>query len=359
MKRNRIKRSAWLTVAILMLSVLLTTSLLTVGIFAETPDPEGYTLTIVCYLDVTQDEELGGTSGFVEEKTNIPAGTELDLGQLVHELYANAQYKPAVLPEGGTIDDYWPNLDTAVDFPADGKMPANDLTVYVKLTYMPYDITWLDSDLEILYVTHAAAGDMPVWPGDEDPTKASDANYSYEFAGWSPSLAPVTSDTIYIAEFTPVPRKYVVTWDVGGVITEEEYTYGEIPTFEGSTDKAADGEYTYTFTGWDKAFAAVTEDVTYTAQYDKTPILKNYTITFKDYDGSILSEKVYQEGATVEIPDAPARAADAQYTYTFAGWDSEVVTVAGDATYTAQYDSAVNTYTVTWIVDGVTTTEIL
>ena len=46
------------------------------------------------------------------------------------------------------------------------------------------------------------------------------------------------------------------------------------------------------------------------------------------------------------------KAATAQFTYTFKGWDKALAPVTGDVTYTAQYDSTVNKYIVTWIVDG-------
>lgn len=71
-------------------------------------------------------------------------------------------------------------------------------------------------------------------------------------------------------------KTYTVTWDVDGVTTKETYNEGDRPSFKGSTDKASDGQYTYTFTDWSPAIALVTGDVTYTAQYSKTEI---YTIT--------------------------------------------------------------------------------
>ena len=46
-----------------------------------------------------------------------------------------------------------------------------------------------------------------------------------------------------------------------------------------------------------------------------------YTVTFQDWDGTVLYEQTLAEG---EVPayegNAPSRAATAEYTYTFAGW---------------------------------------
>ncbi len=70
-----------------------------------------------------------------------------------------------------------------------------------------------------------------------------------------------------------------------------------------------------------------------------------HTITFKDYDGSVISSAEYPLGATVNVPAAPTRAADAgECSYVFAGWDYSVTEVQRNATYTA-------TYTKTDIVD--------
>lgn len=66
---------------------------------------------------------------------------------------------------------------------------------------------------------------------------------------------------------------YTVTWVVDGNTTTETYNDGDTPSFKGSTDKASDGQYTYTFAGWSPSIAPVTGNVTYTAQYSKTEIV--------------------------------------------------------------------------------------
>ena len=95
-------------------------------------------------------------------------------------------------------------------------------------------------------------------------------------------------------------------------------------------------EYTYTFSGWDKEVVTVTEAVTYTATYTATK--KTYTITWKNEDGTVLQsgEVAYGE-APVYTGEMPSRPNTAENTYTFAGWDKEVVTVTEAATYTATY----------------------
>ena len=45
--------------------------------------------------------------------------------------------------------------------------------------------------------------------------------------------------------------------------------------------------------------------------------------------------------------DTPTKPANAEWKYTFAGWEPEITEVTGDATYTATYTKEVRKYTVT------------
>ena len=82
--------------------------------------------------------------------------------------------------------------------------------------------------------------------------------------------------------------------------------------------------------------------VTYSGKSTTFPvkiISQSGTVTFKNYDGKVLSSKAYHYGDTVTPPEVPARAADANYVYVFAGWDKPVTVCNGDAVYTAVFHS--------------------
>lgn len=161
----------------------------------------------------------------------------------------------------------------------------------------------------------------------------------------------------------PVPT-YTVTWSVNGVETKETYPEGSIPEFTGDTYKPYDGTYIYTFTGWSPAIAPVTADVTYTAQYSASePPAEGFTITWS-VAGKETSE-TYQVGEIPTFKGDTAKPDDKMYTYTFIGWDKEIMEATADVTYTAQYSRKLRTVTADgsysdvkksdWFYDGVYT----
>ena len=94
------------------------------------------------------------------------------------------------------------------------------------------------------------------------------------------------------------------------------------------------------FKSWDKEVVAVAEDTTYTATY--TPTYIDYTVVFKNYDGTELSSATYHYGDTVVEPADPTKASDEAYDYEFVGWDKTVTTCDGDKIYTAVFKQKEN-----------------
>lgn|GEM_PF-2116382 len=69
-----------------------------------------------------------------------------------------------------------------------------------------YKITWVNEDGTVLEVDEAVeAGTMPTYDGVA-PTKEESADYTYEFAGWSPVIANATNDKVYHAVYTATAK---------------------------------------------------------------------------------------------------------------------------------------------------------
>ncbi len=166
--------------------------------------------------------------------------------------------------------------------------------------------------------------------------------------------------------------KYVVQFVSNGVnYYSGKYAAGEIPVYTGATPTRAETDlYTYTFSGWssdggattygpDEALPAVTGATTYVAQFTANPKPQGYTITWVNYDGTVLETDENVEYGVMPSYDGeePVKEGDAQYSYEFTGWDPEITTVSGDKTYTAQFDQSVNSYTITWDIEGEKTSE--
>ncbi len=135
------------------------------------------------------------------------------------------------------------------------------MTANFTQTKKQHNITFVDENGTVLKAATAydygtAAADIAK---PANPTKASTAQYSYTFAGWSPTVGNVTADATYTATYTPNLRSYTITWknDDGSTIDTTTVAYGTVPTHADAT-KAADAQYTYTFDGWDPTPVAVT-----------------------------------------------------------------------------------------------------
>ena len=269
-------------------------------------------------------------------KENVSYGS-LPQYSATPEKPGNAQYSYAfarwVDENGQTVDPA--NIDRNII-----------LTAEFAETLNKYKVTFKNGD-EVLKEAQVEYGTTPTAP-ETNPTKAADAQYTYTFKGWDKELAAVTGEVVYNAEFTGTLNTYKVTFKNGDeVLKEEQVEYGTVPTApETNPTKAADAQYTYTFKGWDKELAAVTGEVVYNAEFTET--LNKYKVTFKNGE-EVLKEEQVEYGTVPTAPETnPTKAADAQYTYTFKGWDKELTAVTGEVVYNAEFTETLNTYKVTF-----------
>ncbi|WP_419060139.1 InlB B-repeat-containing protein [Hominenteromicrobium sp.] len=148
-------------------------------------------------------------------------------------------------------------------------------------------------------------------------------------------------------------KTYTVTWvnwDNKELEKDEDVPYGATPKYDGKEPtKAGNAQYSYKFTGWNPAVSPVTGDVTYKAQFEA--VTNTYTVTWVNWDDTNLEvDEDVPYGADPEYNGKePTKAADAQYSYKFTGWNPAVSPVTGDVTYKAQFEAVTNKYTVTWV----------
>jgi len=112
------------------------------------------------------------------------------------------------------------------------------------------------------------------------PTAPVVTRVGYTFLGWQPTLVPATADTTYTAQWQAIPpATWQITFDAAGGIGGETQTVanGVVPT-PPTVTKAG-----FTFSGWNPAVAAATENTTYTALW--TPVQGQATITVGDASG--------------------------------------------------------------------------
>ena len=152
----------------------------------------------------------------------------------------------------------------------------------------------------------------------------------------------------------PVNETYTVKWlDYDGSVLEldESVAKGSMPAFGGVTPTRKQDKYKYTFTGWSPELKSVTENQEYVAQYDSHE--ETYTITWKNYDGTVLSvDNNVQYGTTPSYDKLyPTRDKDAAFSYEFNGWNPSVSPVVGNQTYVATFTKTNNRYLVNFVDD--------
>ena len=227
-----------------------------------------------------------------------------------------------------------------------------------------YTITWKNWDgTEIISYDHSGGednlapidysvtyGTMAEFLGT-NPTREATIDYTYDFAGWTPALGPVTSDVTYTATYTQKPRMYTIIFqNEGGVEIERQFlTHNEVPVCENVPTKIG-----HTLE-WSPAIAAVTGGATYRAIWHENPPTE-YEVTFFDYDGKyILQKSNVAVGALPTPPADPTGKAtwaeeqgNKEFTYVFDHWAPalEEVSATSPKSYTAVYREEAVTYTV-------------
>ena len=166
------------------------------------------------------------------------------------------------------------------------------------------------------------------------------ARYSY---GDEPEMTEANITVTFNDEDNPAARPDSVTV----TLNDGQYDYKVNVTAENNWTAAVsvpkNEEYTASASAADGYTATIAGDLTngFAAEY----VLNHYTVTWTNYDGSILeTDENVAYGLTPEYNgETPVREASDLYNYTFKGWTPQIKAVTADATYRADFDQVYRT----------------
>ena len=168
--------------------------------------------------------------------------------------------------------------------------------------------------------------------------------------------AYVQPDKDITVTLTYTLKQYTVTFVADGKTVQTlTLKHGETITAPVTNPtKEQDEKNTYTFAGWDGFTAGMTatQDVTFNAKFTETP--RTYTVSFVS-EGVPVQTQTLAYGAVITAPaEDPVKESEQGVDYRFVGWDgfTEGMTVTGDATFTAKFDSTDHVYTIQFVSDG-------
>ena len=196
-----------------------------------------------------------------EEKPAAPEATDIE------NLYGRVQVKCVIESAGHQAQDY--TMDTF----AIGEVQGENGVYAVELT--------LSSEPYIAKYNNDFGENHTLIATDESEKKLT-AVYNADSGKW---VIAEGSKVIFCVECsaetdpenpgTPdYPHYYNVRWNNYDSVTLESdwYLWGEMPVYDGTVPvKTADDQYTYVFSGWDRAIEKVTGDTVYTAQFKAVP----------------------------------------------------------------------------------------
>ena len=209
----------------------------------------------------------------------------------------------------------------------------------VKLTYyVSSDLKWQDFQGYVTYDSTGLRLENFALPNTTTNvmTNTSKEGFLYYIGTSFSDLYDFTSEKVFLtADFTVLSAGNYTVENIWEVIDDENYD--SIVDYDFYDDSRLSCRF---------ETSVISEETETTTT--SVIVTDQYTVTFKNYDGTVISTQQYDAGEAVVRPtETPVKPADKQYTYTFSGWDKEVAqTVNADATYTAVFTRTLNKYSV-------------
>lgn len=160
-----------------------------------------------------------------------------------------------------------------------------DLNITYNTLVQQFKVTFVNDNGTVLDIQYVDKGVKPVDPITKSdnpiatPTKESDRQYDYTFAGWDSEFIAAFSDTTIKATYESSIRKYTVRYmNNTQVLQESVGEYGSVAFYNGETPTYTSEETAfkyYLFKGWDKS-GLIDGDKDINALYDSFEYTDGY-----------------------------------------------------------------------------------
>jgi uncharacterized repeat protein (TIGR02543 family) len=287
---------------------------------------------------ITADSTMGSATG---------AGTYAYKGSVSLSATANSGYTFSGWYDGQTL------ISSANPYVF--AMPYNDLAYTAKFTINSYTVSLISSEVATTPAGTCEVSGAGTYAFGSSATISAVPAAGYGFLGWYDGSTLVSSSNSYTftvpAKNISYVAKYSKKYHVS--VTSFDETKG---TITGAGDFAYSSNVTVTGTGlgkynsvtwYDDSFASVSTDLIYTFAMPEADVNLSadfgtrYTVTFKNWDGTVLQRGKWDEGTTPAYSGStPTRPSDDLHTYTFSEWSPVIASVTMNATYTATYTSS-------------------
>ncbi len=218
-------------------------------------------------------------------------------------------------------------------------------TTFTPVYSKVWTVRFIDGQGNVIGTPQEVVNGQSAIAPETNPENYTDGTYKYTFKQWNKDFSNIT-------ENTDVTAVYDIYWTVkwtghnDEILKTEDVIDGNSATPPEVADYVEDGK-TYTFTSWDSAYAVIRADITIKAQYTT-----RWTVTWNDYDGTLLKTEQVLNGLSATPPTATlTRPSTTKYVYTHTGWDKAYTMITSNTVITARYTESLQNYTVKFYKD--------
>lgn len=179
-----------------------------------------------------------------------------------------------------------------------------------------YAVTFKDFNGMVIKAEKVAYGQPAMAP-------AEPVHPGLTFTGWDIPFDNVTGNLVITAQFEKN------TYRMNYLVDDQPYAYDSFAYDAPVTLRPEPQRDFHKFSGWSKAPAFMPDhDFVLVGSFTQV----GFTVTFNDWDGTLLKTQMVNPGKSAVAPNTPAREG-----YVFVGWNKSFSYVTGDMTTTAQY----------------------